>query len=145
MMLLGMLTLSFLVFCLTAISCKKQRVYSNDLPFQEYLFHLYGNAEDYGALTRVYSAIKEANSELAERLLNKYVEDKKIRRQIVDGTIPYYQKDGVLSMIPGVKSEWPAPTSKLASHCLFGRNLLETRNWKALETLLLDEIIPDPD
>ena len=145
MMLLVMLALSFLAFCVTTIECKKQRVDTIDLPFQEYLFHLYGNAEDYGALTKIYPVIKETDSKLTERLLDKYVKDKNTRQQIVDGTIPYYQKDGVLSMIPGVKSEWPAPTSKLASHCLFGRKLLETRNWKALEILLLDEIITDPD
>lgn len=100
-----------------------------------------------------------ANRESADRLLERYFANKALQKQIRDRKVPSYDKNGVMSHLPGGKPEWPPAESDLLANCNLAKSLLakaifqnpeggggqEGNNWDALELLLLDTILKDKE
>jgi hypothetical protein len=122
----------------------------SEAPFLEYIGNVYGVAEDWWSLQKIYHSLKSLCSkceESAETLL-RHAPNEIVRRDIRNQAVPTFSKSGLVGTIkeylPGGKQkEWPDPQSKLSSNCELARTLLESKQWNSLEKLLLDEIMTD--
>lgn len=166
-------TLSYVLYLATVVALLLLSVESTvGRPIGEherYLMLAWGEAGDANEFEKHYHRLlkatpldpnnEEANQESANRLLERYFPDKALQQQIRDCKVPPYDKNGVVSHLPGGKPEWPPAESGLLANCNLAKSLLtkaiaqnpegggdeEGNNWDALEILLLDRIITDKE